>query len=81
MRSSSLGNCKYHLRSSFWCFTAVRRLMTVFIPPPQSAVYLAGPQRAVHDSLPGQGVHPGDERGRAAPAVLIPGEGTRLLRR
>lgn len=53
----------------------------LFIPPPQSAVYLAGTQCTVDDSLPAQGVHPGDERGRAAPTVLLPGEGTRLLQR
>lgn len=45
----------------------------------QSAVYLAGPQCTVHDSLPAQGVHQGDEWRRAAPTVLLPGEGARLL--
>lgn len=46
---------------------------------PQSAVYLAGPQCTVHDPLPAQGVHQGDEWRGAAPTVLLPGEGTRLL--
>lgn len=50
-----------------------------FVPPPQSAVYLAGPQCTVHDSLPAQGVHQGDEWRGAAPTVLLPGEGTTLL--
>lgn len=48
---------------------------------PQPAFYLAGPQCTVHDSLPAQGLHQGDEWSWAAPAVLLPGEGTRILRR
>nr|XP_057907592.1 dymeclin isoform X2 [Doryrhamphus excisus] len=46
---------------------------------PRSAVHLAGPQWSLHDPLLAQGVHPGDERGGAALAVQLPGEGARLL--
>lgn len=45
----------------------------------QPAVHLAGPQCIADDSMPSESVHPGDEWGRAAPAVLLPGEGSSLL--
>lgn len=61
---------KHALETSWFCFSL-----------PQPAFYLAGPQCTVHDSLPAQGLHQGDEWSWAAPAVLLPGEGTRILRR
>lgn len=63
---------KYFHQTAFWkraCFLSVL----------QPAVHLAGPQCTSHDSMPSESVHQGDEWRRAAPAVLLPGEGSSFL--
>lgn len=70
MQIHPLTTQKHAHEMSWFCFSL-----------PQPAFYLAGPQCTVHDSLSAQGLHQGDEWSWAAPAVLLPGEGTRILRR